>query len=424
MKLFVKTTLFYLLASLIVFTIGGVITYNKVKEEVALETDYYLNETFRRLVNEIKSGKSIGVLNNDKVTITKLDDQMVQDTFRVYSDTISKHPLLNRPEAYRRLVRISKVDGQYYQFDLMDVLIESDDVYQGVTAAFVRLFLFLGLFIIAANTIFFRWILSPFYLSLRQIMFFNVKDKDAIQLPETNTREFKLLNAFILKMTHNARKDYLTLKEFTENASHEMQTPVAIAKGKLELLMESGDLTQDQLQLVQGANQALSKLSKIGKSLTLLSKIENGEFSDKRVCNFSEVVAQNIDHFRELALLRNINMQAMLPPVLQLPIDSALADILISNLIKNAIQHNDNGGWINIKLNEQQLEVANSGKAPSAPTETLFNRFKKGQTTSSSLGLGLAIVKKITDTQNWQVLYKFTDQTHSLRIVFNWTDIR
>ena len=146
MKLFVKTTLFYLLASLIVFTIGGVITYNKVKEEVALETDYYLNETFRRLVNEIKSGKSIGVLNNDKVTITKLDDQMVQDTFRVYSDTISKHPLLNRPEAYRRLVRISKVDGQYYQFDLMDVLIESDDVYQGVTAAFVRLFLFLGLF--------------------------------------------------------------------------------------------------------------------------------------------------------------------------------------------------------------------------------------------------------------------------------------
>ena len=415
MKLFVKTTLFYLLASLIVFTIGGVITYNKVKEEVALETDYYLNETFRRLVNEIKSGKSIGVLNND---------QMVQDTFRVYSDTISKHPLLNRPEAYRRLVRISKVDGQYYQFDLMDVLIESDDVYQGVTAAVVRLFLFLGLFIIAANTIFFRWILSPFYLSLRQIMFFNVKDKDAIQLPETNTREFKLLNAFILKMTHNARKDYLTLKEFTENASHEMQTPVAIAKGKLELLMESGDLTQDQLQLVQGANQALSKLSKIGKSLTLLSKIENGEFSDKRVCNFSEVVAQNIDHFRELALLRNINMQAMLPPVLQLPIDSALADILISNLIKNAIQHNDNGGWINIKLNEQQLEVANSGKAPSAPTETLFNRFKKGQTTSSSLGLGLAIVKKITDTQNWQVLYKFTDQTHSLRIVFNWTDIR
>ena len=418
MKLFVKTTLFYLLASLIVFTIGGVITYNKVKEEVALETDYDLNETFRRLVNEIKSGKSIGVLNNDKVTITKLDNQLVRDTFRVYSDTISKHPLLNRPEAYRRLVRISKVEEQYYQFDLMDVLIESDDVYQGVTAAFVRLFLFLGLFIIAANTVFFRWILSPFYLSLRQIMFFNVKDKDTIQLPDTNTREFKLLNAFILKMTHNARKDYLTLKEFTENASHEMQTPVAIAKGKLELLMESGDLTQDQLQLVQGANQALSKLSKIGKSLTLLSKIENGEFSDKRVCNFSEVVGQNVDHFRELALLRNINMQAMLPPVLQLPIDSALADILISNLIKNAIQHNDNGGWINIKLNEQQLEVSNSGKAPSVPTENLFNRFKKGQSASSSLGLGLAIVKKITDTQNWQVVYKFTDQTHSLRIVF------
>ena len=419
MKLFAKTTLFYLLASLIVFTIGGIVTYNKVKEEVALETDYYLNETFRRLVNEIKSGKSIGVLNNDKVTITKLDNSEVKDTFRVYSDTISKHPLLNRPEAYRRLVRVSKVEGQFYQFDLMDVLIESDDVYQGVTAAFVRLFVFLGLFIIVANTVFFRWILSPFYMSLRQIMLFNVKDKATIQLPDTNTRELKLLNAFILKMTHNARRDYLTLKEFTENASHEMQTPVAIAKGKLELLMESGDLSQDQLQLVQGANQALSKLSRIGKSLTLLSKIENGEFSDTRICNFSEVVAQNIDHFRELALLRNIQIQSVLPSVLQLPIDSALADILISNLIKNAIQHNENGGWINIKLQAQQLEISNSGKAPSVPTESLFNRFKKGQNSSASLGLGLAIVKKITDTQNWQVIYRFAHQTHTIRVVFS-----
>jgi len=109
----------------------------------------------------------------------------------------------------------------------------------------------------------------------------------------------------------------------------------------------------------------------------------------------------------------------VLPPVLQLPIDSALADILISNLIKNAIQHNENGGWINIKLQAQQLEISNSGKAPSVPTESLFNRFKKGQNSSASLGLGLAIVKKITDTQNWQVIYHFADQTHTIRVVFS-----
>lgn len=419
MKLFVKSTLFYLLASLIVFTVGGIVTYKQVKKEVARETDYYLNETFRRLVGEIKSGKSVGVLNNDKVKIELLDKTMVKDTFRVYSDTISKHPLLNRPEAYRRLIRISKVNGQFYKFDLMDVLIESDDVYEGVTAAFVKLFVFLGLFIIAANTIFFRWILSPFYQSLQQIMFFNVKNKDAIHLPETNTREFKLLNAFIFKMTHNARRDYLTLKEFTENASHEMQTPVAIAQGKLELLMESGDLDQDQLQLVQGATQALSKLSKIGKSLTLLSKIENGEFSDTRVSNFSEVVAQNIAHFRELALLRNVEMNSSLPGALELPIDSALADILVSNLIKNAIQHNLNGGWIKIALDEKKLSVSNSGLAPNIPTDQLFNRFKKGQQVSSSLGLGLAIAKKIADINNWQIHYDYAQETHTIEVLFN-----
>ena len=419
MKLFAKSTLFYLLTSFIVFTIGGIVTYNEVKKEVDRETDYYLNETFQRLVGEMQLGKSISVLSNDKVRIDRLDNSMVKDTFRVYSDTISKHPLLNRPEAYRRLTRISKVNGQYYKFDLMDVLIESDDVYQGVTRAFIRLFIFLGLFVIAANTIFFRWILSPFYVSLQEIMFFNVKNKDGVTLPHTNTREFKLLNAFILKMTHNARKDYLTLKEFTENASHEMQTPVAIAKGKLELLMESGELSQDQLYLVQGANHSLSKLSKIGKSLTLLSKIENGEFSDNSTCNLSEVVRQNIDHFRELALLRNIKIDSALTPVVELPMDHALADIMVSNLIKNAIQHNREGGQIYISLNLSRLEVTNTGDAPNVPTEELFNRFKKGQGSSSSLGLGLAIVKKIADINNLKVYYHYADGQHTIRLELN-----
>lgn len=418
MSLLSKTTLFYLLVALTVFGVGGIVTYQMVKIEVAKETDYYLRETLDRITHSIEIGKPAKAFVNDNVTICFLEDKNWTDTSNVYSDTLGKHPVLDRLEPYRKLTAIKKINDQYYLITLMDVLIESDDMYEGVVDILSQLFLYLALALIVFSFLFSRLLMAPFQETLGRIRQFNVKSEAVLSFPKTSTKEFKLLNSFLEKMTVKARKDYVALKEFNENASHEMQTPIAVASGKLEILMESPNLTQEQMGLIQSAYEAIGRLSKIGQSLTLLSKIENQEFVSNEKTNFSKLIGNNIHLFKELASLKEIDIQNDISADVNISIQPALGDILISNLLKNAIQHNNSGGWIKVKLTEKQLEVSNTGVAPKLRTEELFNRFKKGNNKAGSLGLGLAIVKKICDVSDWEIDYQFAEGVHRIVIVF------
>ncbi len=418
MTLLAKTTLFYLLVALLVFGVGGVVTYQMIKKEVAKETDYYLNATFHRLVEAIAEGKPPKAFVNDKVVICELEDRFWRDTTAYYSDTLGAHPVLDKLEPHRKLRRIKEINGIYYQISLMDVLIESDDMYEGVIDILSQLFLYLSLALIAFSFLISRLLLSPFKETLRKIGQFNLKKEQPIELPYTTTKEFRELNTFIGDMTGKARQDYLSLKEFNENASHEMQTPIAVAKGKLELLLEENSLSGRQAQLIQSAHQAIGKLSRIGHSLSLLNKIENREFAVAKPINFASAVENSILYFRELAELKGLEIKSETESQVLLPIDPALADILLSNLLKNAIQHNHSGGWIHIDLFRQKLVVRNSGQPPKLSTRKLFERFQKGNHNGGSVGLGLAIVKKICDVNHWQAHYSFADGVHEVTITF------
>lgn len=418
MRLITKATLLFLIVALVVFGVGGIITYQMVVQEVQLETDYYLNETFKATVKGIRSGKSIEALDNEKVLITKLQGTNWPDTLPVYKDTIAEHFNLRRLEPHRNLTRVKEIDGNYYRISITDVLIELDDMYEGVVGVLSRLFLFLSASVILGSILISRWLFKPFTQLLNRLSSFNLKDSSGLKVPKTSTREFRQLNSFLLKMTDKAQRDYQSLKEFTENASHEMQTPIAIAKGKLELMLEAPELEEEQAGLIQGAYQAISKLSSIGHSLTLLSKIENQEFSVSRNIDFSKLVENSINYYRELAELKEITLESSIVPGIMLPIESSLGEILVSNLIKNAIQHNAPGGWIEIELNPERLSVKNSGPSPKVDPQKLFERFRKGNQSGGSLGLGLSIVKKITEACDWNVTYDYEDETHQLSVRF------
>lgn len=418
MSLLTKTILLFLVVALLVFGVGGIITYGLVVEEVQSETDYYLHETFKATVRGIKAGKSIEALDNEKILITKLEGNNWTDTLSHYKDTIAEHFNLHRMEQHRNLTRIKQIDGTYYRISITDVLIELDDMYEGVVGVLSRLFLYLSISVILGSVLISRWLFKPFVQVLNRLSSFNLKSSQGLQVPQTNTKEFKQLNSFLVKMTDKAQRDYRSLKEFTENASHEMQTPIAVAKGKLELMLESPDLDEERAELIQGAYQAISRLSSIGHSLTLLSKIENQEFTISGKINFSELLSHLILNFRELAELKGISLEADIAENVQLPIEKSLADILVSNLIKNAIQHNQQDGWIKVSLDQQQLSIRNTGSAPTVDPALLFERFKKGNQSGGSLGLGLSIVKKIVEVCDWKVSYQFKEDVHHLQIVF------
>ena len=419
MTLLAKTTLLYLIVALLVFGLAGVVTYDMVKKEVEKETDYYLNGTFKQLRNAIEAGKPPNAYANDWTRICQLDDGIeIRDTTPVYTDTLANHMILDRLEPHRKLSRITKINGQYYYVILMDVLIESDDVYEGVFNILSRLFIFLSAAIILFSFIISRYFLQPFYDTLHKINHFNLKDNHQLTFSKTSTKEFRQLNNFINKMTGKARKDYVALKEFNENASHEMQTPIAVAKGKLELLIQSENLTEEQINLIGGAHESISKISKIGQSLTLLSKIDNEEFIGLKEINYSLLVKRTIENFKELASLKGLAFEQHIEDNIYLKVDATLSEILVSNLLKNAIQHNVPNGKIKVELSEKRLEVFNTGKPAHINPDRLFERFRKGNQSGGSLGLGLAIVKKVCDVNDWKVKYRYQNQFHRLSVLF------
>ena len=419
MRLITKTTLLILLLTLIVFGIGGIVTYRMVKKVVKQETDYSLYTNLRMLGESIAHGNPIEALQNRKVIIEEISEsEYTPEDKGTLTDTLVMHQPVKGLEPYRKLVITKAIEDKFYRFELMDVFIETHDMYEGVLNIMSRLFIGLSLVLLIYSILISKWLFQPFQLLLQRIGNFNLSSNNVIDFPETSTTEFKELNSFIEAMTRKASKDYHALKEFSENASHEMQTPIAIALGKLELLMGSSGLSEKELKLVEEAQVSLSRLSKIGKALSLLTKIENREFSTHEITNLSDTVNINLKTFRELAALKQIDVKSEVTDNINVHIDNDLADIMVSNLLKNAIQHNEKSGWINVTLDDNQLKVVNTGPAPKVDPHKLFERFRKSNQSSSSLGLGLAIIKKISQLNNFEVTYNFNNDLHELIVDF------
>jgi signal transduction histidine kinase len=219
-------------------------------------------------------------------------------------------------------------------------------------------------------------------------------------------------------MTNRALDDYRSLKEFSENASHELQTPLAIIRGKLELLLET-HIDEKQASLIEGIQNAVQKLSSINQSLVLLTKLENQEYPVKEKMDVSNFVRHSIDSFRELIEMKSISLATEIHPDIYLNLNPFVADILMTNLLSNAIRHNFVNGSIEVVLTSSGLSVKNTGDPPNVNTQELFKRFKKDKQSSESTGLGLAIVKQICDLNNFKVAYEFANGYHELKIDFS-----
>lgn len=418
MRLITKATLLYLFIMFLVFSLAGMVTYNMVMKRVARETDYSLAQNMWLLRDAIREGKPLDALQNPKTKINIVTNFQPSDTSYTFSDTLAMHPYFKRLEPHRKLTTTKQINGVYYRFNMFDIFLETDDVSNGVISVMTRLFFGLGLVLLLASFLISSWLFQPFQKTLQKIKGFNLKNNRAISLEDTSTKEFKQLNGFISQMTDKAQRDYVSLKEFSENAAHEMQTPIAVAKGKLELLLESPNLQESQLPLIQSAQAALSKLSRLGQSLSLLTKIENNEFTVKETTDFSEVVEQSAITFRDICELKGLTLKSNIEEKVMLSINASVADILVSNLLKNAVRYNTADGWVNVTLDKKQLIVENPGNTPNVPTNQLFERFRKSNQSGSSLGLGLAIVKKICEVNQLQVDYVFAEGIHRLIVKF------
>lgn len=417
MRLIDKFTIWFILITSLVLLSGGLIVFTRVQDEIDREAIRRLKSHIDNIAKELEQGQSPAQLKSDHVEIREVDYDAPRIDLNVYDTMAVYRPRMLALDRKLTVESSYRIGGRHYRISMYDFVAEPDEIADGVKKSLGWIFLILLAIVVITNLIISRRILAPFHKTLKVIETFSLKKEGEMRLPRTRTKEFQQLHFFLRKMTGKARADYRALKEFTENASHELQTPLAIIRGKLELLLES-PINEEQGNQILSALNSIERLSKINHSLTLLNKLENQEFPAREPVNLSQHIHHILDDFSELIEMKSISLKKEIREDVKVLIHPSLADILLTNLFSNAIRHNFHGGTIDIRLTPERLTVENTGPAPELPLEQAFQRFSRTSKNTDSVGLGLAIVKQICELSDLGIEYQFRNSRHILLLTF------
>jgi len=266
--------------------------------------------------------------------------------------------------------------------------------------------------IMLVNNLVFRKIWQPFYVLLGRLKNYRVdRDEEPIQV-QTKTKEFVQLQEASNALILNAKRLYLSQKQFTENAAHELQTPIAVIINKLEILLESSALQAAEAQSIAEVIRISERLKRLNNSLLLLAKIENQQFLEEEEISLNRLSNKLVAAMQEMADFKHLRLQVIENAQTQVLMNPALAEVLISNLIRNAIFHNTEGGQVTITISEEVWRIANTGQPVALEAKRIFNRFEKDGTKRQSTGLGLAIAQAICKTYGLSLVYDYVQGEH------------
>jgi|TARA_B110000208_G_scaffold55629_1_gene72976 signal transduction histidine kinase len=417
MNLITRFTLAFVLVAAVVFVGGGFISYQVVKKEIQSEERRFLKSRYKRLLKYLETRTAVDGFTRNKTIL----EPVTKDTplyGPIFSDTLVQHAHFGKMENQIKLESVVEIAGQRYHIIQFDLIVESEDIIASVTKSMLITFLILLFSTVLIALFISYYMLAPFRILLTKIKNFSITDKEPIQFTISKVKEFNKINHFLLDMTSKIISDYQLLKEFTENTSHEFQTPIAIIQGKLENMLEENNLSQSQMNSLIEIQSTLSRLSKMTTSLSLLTKIDNHEFNNTEKLNLSEILGVLLKEYEELLILKKITLSMDLAKDIEISGDRVLVQIMLTNLITNAIRHNIESGKINLTLSSNTFVIWNSGLPTDVNPLDLFNRFEKLNQHINSLGLGLSIVKKIVENYNYNISYQVEEDRHILTLKF------
>lgn len=417
MKLLEKTSRIYLLASLVIYLAVGIAFYWIIKYMIYDEVESRLKverRDFEAYVRTHDTWSDNSYFVENKIEVIPVSGRIRNEV--IFKDTV----ILNRYEEsldpFRQLTFYTFIGGSPYRVAIRKSMIQSYKLIEAISATMIT---FLGLLMF--GMFFFHRRLSgklwqPFYDSLASIKEFDWTKSQRLEMAKSEITEFNELEDVMVKMASKMQHDYKSLKEFTENASHEIQTPLALINARVEQFIQTGDLGKEHTYWIEEIYHASRRISRLNQGLLLLAKIENQQFTELENTNLSELAKAKLRDFEDIISHKQINVSLHANGAFMVLMSPALAEIMIVNLLNNAIRHNYVNGALEITCEEHYLEVGNTGNALKTDPESLFERFKKESTGSESLGLGLAIVKQICDNYNLAIDYQNNESTHTIRI--------
>ena len=417
------TLKFLATALLIVIAVWTSLFYALMLEELYDNTDDGLKDQKIQIIRKAYENESILKqhqfdLNQYRITPVLVKDYLETDNFRnenffmEYDEEMEPYRVL---ETYF----IDK-NGNHHKLEIRTATVEEDDFIESLLIALVILYILIIASILIINNISLKKIWKPFYSTLNYLSDYQFGQNKKLISNKTPITEFKLLDSEIAKMITRNEKSVYQQKQFIENASHELQTPIAVALNQIDVLLESDDLTQKNYLEINQIRNTLKRMSTLNQSLLMLSKIENQQFKDNELVVFNSVVKTMISDFNSILEFKFIELVLIENGEFKTLINKDLAYSLLSNLIKNALKHNINNGKIIIEIDNLSLITKNtSNRKTPLNSEDIFRRFYKESEDHLSTGLGLSIVKTIIDNHsNMDISYAFEDPFHvfSLKI--------
>ena len=339
----------------------------------------------------------------------------IRDT---HQDTLMYMLNEEKMEPVRMLTTAFELDKRYYKLRVISSMVEEDDQISNLLWSTSWLFIILVVSIIVINNLVLRKLWKPFYGLLQQLKEFRIDKNTSIPPIQTTTQEFvELKQACDILIAHTL-ETYNLQKQFTENAAHELQTPLAIITNKLELLLEEKQLPDENAEVITQVLQTTARLKQFNKSLLLLSKIENKQFFDNQLISINQM-AQNIaGDLEEFAQFKNITLTIEQTDSVEVEMDAHLASILVSNLVKNAIFHNVEHGNVTVNLSYRALSISNTSQSGELDEKVIFKRFFNNSESQKSTGLGLAIVYAICKLYGFGISYSYPGR-HCFEIRFS-----
>ena len=416
MKLLDKYNRISLIITIAVIIITGIIYYFTISFILTGQVDKDLIVEENEIFDYVK-------LNHHLPQVFKSEDLKIsfepikEDTVkRRFIDTQYLDNEDKSTESGRELISSVRVNNTTYRIVIIQSKVETEDLIQVIFFITLGIILVLIIILMIINRLVIKNLWQPFYQMLKQIKLFNLTDHNQITKLDTAIDEFNDMNQEVTAMSLRVNKDYQELKNFVENAAHELMTPLAVMNSKLDTLVQSGELTDRQGTLIGEVYTMVSKMRKLNKSMLLLSRIENRLMHEKETLDLKKAVIDIVNDFQELLAAKNLRLNTHLQDV-EIVMNKQLLDILLNNLLGNAIRHNIPAGEIDISLNSKALTITNTGQSSALESEMIFQRFHKSAE-SDGTGLGLTLSREICESSGFLLLYGYDENKHIFTVQF------
>lgn len=419
MRLFHVIRKYLLLTLFSIMILGGVSIFFIFKIFIHQSTDQILYEYKTRIENYVALNDTMIEFTTSVIQPQRVEQRIINPTDNYplgIKDTLLYNENSGAFLPYRQLYFTIEYKNRLHLVNVNQQTFEFGDLLYVLIGSILALFLLFFVFTYLVDFYLKKKVWSPFNDTLEKLDDYDLEIGRNLSLTNSGIKEFDKLNEVVNKMVGKINSDYENTKNFSEDISHEMQTPLAIIKSRIDIIRQQHTLDKDSIVSLSVISNAVSRLSNLNKSLLLLTKIRNDQFQDIVKVNVKQVITDFLENIEELIEAKAITVDIACDDLF-IDMDLTLSDILISNLLVNAIRHNTNEGFVKIQLSDDKLIIENSC-LPQENKENLFDRMVSNKS-KDSIGLGLNLVKSICDKNGFGVSYSFPmDRVFRIEIIF------